>query len=143
MFRLGFPRDISWDKKVSLSRDKNKFLVPLSLCPGTRAAAKILGQTPLSRDVPGKNHFLPPQKKPKTGKGRSKTDWLSRPVMSHGNILHIFQALGSFQAVFLFGYLENSLEMVILLGCFEIGQFKFFFCKCIHLPLEAKKVHLF
>jgi hypothetical protein len=50
----------------------------VSLCPGTRAGANVLGQTPLSRDVPGQNH-LP--KKPqntgkirsKTGKGRSKT----------------------------------------------------------------------
>ena len=47
------------------------FLVPLSLCPGTRAGAKIPGQTPLSRDVPGQNHF--PKRNQKTGKGRSKT----------------------------------------------------------------------
>jgi hypothetical protein len=33
------------------------FLVPLSLCPGTRAGAKIPGQIPLSRDVPGQNNF--------------------------------------------------------------------------------------
>jgi hypothetical protein len=29
--------------------------VPLSLCPGTRAGAKIPGQTLLYRDVPGQN----------------------------------------------------------------------------------------
>ena len=53
---------------VPLSRDKNIFL---SLCPATRAGAKIPGQTPLSWDVPGQNHF--PPKKPKTGKRCSKT----------------------------------------------------------------------
>jgi hypothetical protein len=38
-----------------LSRDKKVLAVPVSLCPGTRARAKIPGQTPLSRDVPGQN----------------------------------------------------------------------------------------
>ena len=36
---------------VPLSRDKKSFLVMLSLCPGTREAAKIPGQDGLSRDV--------------------------------------------------------------------------------------------
>ena len=31
---------------------QKSFLVPLSLCPGTRAAAKIPGQAFLSRDIP-------------------------------------------------------------------------------------------
>ena len=43
-------------------------LVPLSLCPGTRAGANVPGQTPLSRDVPGHNSF--PKRTQKTGKGR-------------------------------------------------------------------------
>ena len=43
----------------------------MSLCPGTRVGANVLGQTPLSRDVPGQNHF--PKRTQKTGKGRSKT----------------------------------------------------------------------
>ena len=47
------------------------FLVPVSLCPRTRAGAKIPGQTPLSLDAQGQNYF--PPKKQKTGKGRSKT----------------------------------------------------------------------
>ena len=34
-----------------------KNLVPVSLCPGTRAGANVLGQTPLSQDVPGQNKF--------------------------------------------------------------------------------------
>ena len=33
------------------------FLVPVSLCPGTRAGANVPGQTPLSRDVPGQNEL--------------------------------------------------------------------------------------
>ena len=37
--------------RVSKGRD-----ILLSLCPGTRAGAKILGQTPLSLDVPGQNY---------------------------------------------------------------------------------------
>ena len=52
---------LSRDKTVSLPRcpgTKKSFLAPLSLCPGTRAAAKIPGQTLLSRDVPGQNHYL-------------------------------------------------------------------------------------
>ena len=43
---------------VPLSRDKDIFLVPVSLCPGTRAGVDVPGQTPLSRDVPGQNHLL-------------------------------------------------------------------------------------
>ena len=31
------------------------FLVPVSLCPVTRAGANILGQTPLSRNIPRQN----------------------------------------------------------------------------------------
>jgi hypothetical protein len=50
----GFPRDVPGQKY---------FLVPLSLCPGTRAEAKIPGQTLLSRDVPGKNLFPQTNKK--------------------------------------------------------------------------------
>ena len=47
---------MSWDKKVYLSRcpfvlGQKSFLFPLSLCPRTRAAAKILRQTPLSRMI--------------------------------------------------------------------------------------------
>ena len=65
------------------------FLVPLSLCPGTRAGAKIPGQTPLSRDVftgkdvvkqeiIGKNSDCPaPHPVP-------DFDRLSRPVASRG-----------------------------------------------------------
>ena len=50
-----FPRDGS--KKfpcpaITLSWDKKSFLVPLSLCPWTRVAAKIPGQAPLSLDIP-------------------------------------------------------------------------------------------
>ena len=37
---------------------QRNFLVPMSLCPGTRARTKIPGQTPLSRDVPGQNEFI-------------------------------------------------------------------------------------
>jgi hypothetical protein len=53
-------------------RKKKYFLVLLFLCPGTRAGAKIPGQTPLSWDVPDKIIF--PPKKQKTGKGHSKTE---------------------------------------------------------------------
>ena len=34
---------------VPLSWNKKKILVPVSLCPGTRAGANVPGQTPLSR----------------------------------------------------------------------------------------------
>ena len=46
--------------RVSAGRDvpgQKHFLVPVSLCPGTRAGANVLGQTPLSRDVLGQNHL--------------------------------------------------------------------------------------
>ena len=36
---------------------QKKILVPVSLCPGTRAGAKIPGQTPLSRGVPRQNEL--------------------------------------------------------------------------------------
>ena len=38
---------------VPLSRDKKRFACLPSLCPGTRAAAKIPGQTPLSQHISG------------------------------------------------------------------------------------------
>jgi hypothetical protein len=50
---------------------QKSFLVPVSLCPWTRARANVPGQTPLSRDVPGQNHFN--KRTQKTEKGRSKT----------------------------------------------------------------------
>ena len=56
---------LSRGKKISLSRrpfvpgQKKSFLVPLSLCPGKRAAATILGQTSLSWDILGtKKHQI-------------------------------------------------------------------------------------
>ena len=51
---VAFPRDRT-SRGTSLDN-------PLSLCPGTKAGAKI----------PGQNHF--PPKNQKTGKGRSKTE---------------------------------------------------------------------
>ena len=39
------------------------FLVPVSLCPRTRAGAKILGQTLLSWNVPGQNQLPKNNKK--------------------------------------------------------------------------------
>jgi hypothetical protein len=48
LFKLAFPRD-GTSRCPFVPRQRN-FLVPVSLCPGTRAVAKIPGQTPLSRD---------------------------------------------------------------------------------------------
>ena len=61
---------LSRDKNISLSRcpfvpGQKYFLVPLSLCPGTRAGAKIMGQTTLSLDPRTKSFS---QKKPKNRK---------------------------------------------------------------------------
>ena len=56
---LVFPKDGTTrdkpgrDVPLSLGPKTKQNLVPVSLCPGTRAGAKIPGQTPLSRDVPG------------------------------------------------------------------------------------------
>jgi hypothetical protein len=63
---------------VPLSLCQRKFLVPVSLFPGTRAGENVPGQTPLSWDVPGQNQFSKSNQKTgkgcsKTGKGRSKT----------------------------------------------------------------------
>ena len=55
-FRLGFSR-YGTSRCPFVSGQKN-LLVSLSLCPGTRAVAKIPGQTSLSWDVPGQNHYL-------------------------------------------------------------------------------------
>ena len=49
---------------VPLSPGQKYFLVLLSLCAGTRAGAKIPGQTPLTWDIPEQNNF--PQKNQKT-----------------------------------------------------------------------------
>jgi hypothetical protein len=68
-FRVAFPRNGT--SRCPFVLGKINFLVPVYLCPGTRAGAKILGQTPLSWDVPGQNHF--PKRTKKTGKGHSKT----------------------------------------------------------------------
>ena len=48
---LAFPRDGT--SHCPFVPGQRNFLVPVSLCPGTRAGAKIPGQCPLSRDVPG------------------------------------------------------------------------------------------
>ena len=63
-FGLGFPRD---GTSRGTNRDgtsscpfvlgQKKILVPVSLCPGTRAGANVPGQTPLSRPVPGQNNL--------------------------------------------------------------------------------------
>ena len=73
-----FLKEKKWQKKwhvhTRVSKGQNilrevlgqkYFLVPLSLCPGTRAGAKIPRQTPLSWDIPGQNHF--PKGNQKTG----------------------------------------------------------------------------
>ena len=52
---------------------QRNFLVPVSLCPGTRAGAKIPGQTLLSRDVTFPKKQKKEKRRSKTGKGRSKT----------------------------------------------------------------------
>jgi hypothetical protein len=46
------------DVPLSLCAGTKEFSCPGVLCPGTRAGAKIPGQNPLSRDVPGQNHYL-------------------------------------------------------------------------------------
>ena len=53
------------DVPLSLCPGTKKNLVPVSLCPGTRAGAKIPGQNPLSRDVPGQNELKNFKKKDK------------------------------------------------------------------------------
>ena len=53
--KLEFPRNGT--SRCPFVPGQKSFPVLLSLCPGTRAGAKILGQTPLSRDVPGQNEF--------------------------------------------------------------------------------------
>ena len=45
---LGFPRDGM--SRCPFVQGQKKFLVPVSLCPGTRAGANVPGQTPLSLD---------------------------------------------------------------------------------------------
>ena len=52
---VGFPRDGT--SRCPFVPGQKNFLVPVSLCPGTRAGANVPGQTPLSRDVPGQNEF--------------------------------------------------------------------------------------
>ena len=59
-FVLGFPRDGTnrdGTSRCPFVPGQKMFLVPVSLCPGTRAGANVPGQTPLSRDVPGQNKF--------------------------------------------------------------------------------------
>ena len=77
--------------RISTGRD-----VLLSLCPGTRAAARILGKTSLSQDVPGQKMFkkaLNFQKKtfcPVVVPGLSGTGWdrlsKSRPGPFRGKV---------------------------------------------------------
>ena len=54
---------LDWKYIVANTMDSNSHSQSHSpnqgfLCPGTRAGAKIRGQTPLSRDIPGQNHYL-------------------------------------------------------------------------------------
>ena len=43
--------------RVSFVTGQKKVLVPVSLCPGTRAGANVPGQTLMSRDVPEQKNF--------------------------------------------------------------------------------------
>ena len=63
VFHVVFP----WDgtSRCPFVPGQKKNLVPVSLCPGTRAGANVPGQTPLSRDVPGQNELIFFQKKDK------------------------------------------------------------------------------
>ena len=54
-YKVGFPRDGT--SRCPFVPGQKNFLVPVSLCPGTRAGANVPGQNPLSRDVPGQNYF--------------------------------------------------------------------------------------
>ena len=45
---IAFPGDET--SRCPFVPGQRNFLVPVSFCPGTRAGAKIPGQTPLSRD---------------------------------------------------------------------------------------------
>ena len=66
---------------VPLTQDKDIFLVLVSLCPGTRAEAKIPGQTPLSRDVPGQNKFKNLKKKDEISCFRTYLPVLEHPFL--------------------------------------------------------------
>jgi hypothetical protein len=57
---------------------KKYFLVLLFLCPGTRAGAKIPGQTPLSWDVPDKIIFPPKKQKQEKDILKQKKDVLKQ-----------------------------------------------------------------
>ena len=76
-FVIGFPRDKT--SRCPFVPGQKYFLVPLSLCPGTRAGAKILGQTP---GRPG-SKSLSPKNPQKTGKGCSKAE---KDVLKQKNI---------------------------------------------------------
>ena len=54
-FKVAFSRDGT--SRCPFVPGQINFLVPVSLCPGTRAGANVPGQTPLSRDVPGQNEL--------------------------------------------------------------------------------------
>ena len=56
---VGFPRDGTsrGTSHCPCVPGQKHFLVPVSLCPGTRAGANVLGQNPLSRDIPGQNEL--------------------------------------------------------------------------------------
>ena len=54
-FMVAFPRD--GKSRCPFVPGQRNFLVPVSLCPGTRAGENVPGQCPLSRDVPGQNHI--------------------------------------------------------------------------------------
>jgi hypothetical protein len=57
----------------------------VSLCPGTRAGAKIPGQIPLSRDVPGQNALKSFRKNDQISCFRTSFPVLERPfpVLEH------------------------------------------------------------
>ena len=56
-FKVGCPRDGT--SRCPFVPGQKKNLVPVSLCPGTRARANVLGQTLLSRPVPGPSRDFP------------------------------------------------------------------------------------
>ena len=61
---------------------QKKILVPVSLCPGTRAGANVPGQTPLSRPVPGQNNLPKRTKKQEKDVPKQEKDVLKQKIWS-------------------------------------------------------------
>ena len=127
---MGPPRTI-WDadgtSRCPFVPGQKYFLLLLSLCPGTRAGAKIPGQTALSRTSRNKITFPPKQKTHKKTDLRQKKDVLKqeKDILKQEHYV-LKQKIWSFYLKIFNSFCPGTFAPALVLGQRDTGT-RFFF----------------